>query len=146
MRASDFPTWDEIVPGARRETLSTVLTAEQIRRFARATGETDPVYFDEAYARGTRYGGIIAPPGIHAYLIFACTPETDWMRTPGTVNAGQAWTYHQPARAGDTIFLEARALDRFIRKQRLFVVHDNVFTNQRGEVVCAGRGWTIRPL
>ena len=30
----------------------------------------------------------------------------------------------------------ARALDRFIRKERLFVVHDNVFYNQAGEVIC----------
>jgi 3-hydroxybutyryl-CoA dehydratase len=25
------------------------------------------------------------------------------------------------------------------------VVHDNVFFNQHGEVICSGRGWTIRP-
>jgi hypothetical protein len=25
------------------------------------------------------------------------------------------------------------------------VVHDNVFFNQRGDVICSGRGWTIRP-
>jgi len=24
-------------------------------------------------------------------------------------------------------------------------VHDNVFFNQHGEVICSGRGWTIRP-
>jgi len=24
-------------------------------------------------------------------------------------------------------------------------VHDNVFFNQRDEVICSGRGWTIRP-
>jgi hypothetical protein len=26
------------------------------------------------------------------------------------------------------------------------VVHDNVFFNQKGEVICSGRGWTIRPI
>jgi len=26
------------------------------------------------------------------------------------------------------------------------VVHDIVFFNQRGEVICSGRGWTIRPM
>jgi len=35
--------------------------------------------------------------------------------------------------------------DKFIKRERLFVVHDNVFFNQRGEVICSGRGWTIRP-
>jgi hypothetical protein len=24
-------------------------------------------------------------------------------------------------------------------------VHDNVFFNQKSEVICSGRGWTIRP-
>ena len=41
--------------------------------------------------------------------------------------------------------LEARALDKFIRKDRLFVVHDNVFFNQHNQVICSGRGQTIRP-
>jgi 3-hydroxybutyryl-CoA dehydratase len=44
------------------------------------------------------------------------------------------------------IRLEARALDKFIKRKRLFVVHDNVFFNRRGEVICSGRGWTIRPM
>ena len=46
----------------------------------------------------------------------------------------------------DVITLQARALDKFIKRERLFVVHDNVFFNQRGEVICSGRGWTIRPV
>jgi len=144
--ATYFPHWDQIVPGSTRPTHPTTLTAAQIIAFARATGETDPIHLDPAYARSTPDGRLRAPPGIHAYLLYACTPQDDWMRTPGTVNAGQAWSYHLPAYEGDVITLSARALDRFIRKGRLFVVHDNVFTNQDRAVICAGRGWTIRPL
>lgn len=138
-------TWDEIVPGAPRETVPYTLTREIIATFAEAMGETNPLYFDEDYARTTPYGGIVAPPSIHILLMFACTGTDDWMRSPGTINAGQNWFYNVPARPGDTITMQGRALDRFIRKQRLFVVHDNVFFNQKGEVVCSGRGWTIRP-
>lgn len=108
-------------------------------------GETNPLYFDEEYARTTPYGGIIAPPSIHILLMFACTGTEDWMRSPGTINASQSWFYNVPARPGDTITMQGRALDRYMRKGRLFVIHDNVFTNQNGEVVCTGRGWTIRP-
>jgi acyl dehydratase len=108
-------------------------------------GEDNPLYFDEEYAKKTIWGGIIAPPSIHILLMFACTTTEDWMRSPGTINAGQSWFYNVPARPGDTIHMRGTALDRFIRKGRLFVIHDNVFTNQRGEVVCTGRGWTIRP-
>jgi hypothetical protein len=53
--------------------------------------------------------------------MFACTPADDWMRSPGTVNAGQSWSYNIPGAARRRDPLEARALDKFIRKDRLFV-------------------------
>ncbi len=137
--------WDDIVPGEPRRTIPYVLTLEAIHRYCRSVGDLHPLYFDEDYACKTRWGGIVAPPSIHILLMFACTPTDDWMRSPGTINAGQSWSYNEPARPGDTITLQARALDKFIRKDRLFVVHDNVFFNQRQQVICAGRGWTIRP-
>jgi 3-hydroxybutyryl-CoA dehydratase len=138
-------TWDEIVPGELRPTIPYVLTLEAIQKYCRSVGDLHPLYFDESYAKATRWGGIIAPPSIHILLMFACTPSDDWMRSPGTINAGQSWSYNVPARPGDRITLQARALDKFIRKERLFVIHDNVFFNGGGEVVCSGRGWTIRP-
>ena len=109
-------------------------------------GETNPLYLDEKAAKAGPHGGLVAPPSIHILLMFSCTPADDWMRSPGTINAGQSWSYNIHARPGDTIRLEARALDKFIKRQRLFVVHDNVFFNQHGQVICSGRGQTIRPL
>lgn len=138
--------WDDIVPGEPRKTIPYSLTLEAIHKYCRVVGDLHPMYFDDDYARKSPYKGLIAPPSIHILLMFACTPADDWMRSPGTVNAGQSWTYHIPARPGDVITLQARALDKFIKRDRLFAVHDNVFFNQRDEVICAGRGWTIRPM
>ncbi|HYW92219.1 MAG TPA: MaoC family dehydratase [Gammaproteobacteria bacterium] len=144
-QAKSRQTWDEIIPGEPRATRPLTLTKELIAKFARAMGEDNPLYFDEEYAKNTPFGGIVAPPSIHILLMFACTASDDWMRSPGTINAGQSWFYNVPARPGDTISMVGRALDRFVRKGRLFVIHDNVFYNQNNEVVCSGRGWTIRP-
>src|SRR5579863_3666878 len=138
-------SWDEIVPGEPRKTFPVTLTKEDIQRFARAIGDLNPLYFDEDYARRSPFRGLIAPPSIHILLMFACTPTDDWMRSPGSINAGQSWYYNLPIRPGDTIRMAARALDKFVKKDRLFAIHDNVFTNQKDEVVCTGRGWTIRP-
>ncbi|MFN4309591.1 MAG: MaoC family dehydratase [Ferrovibrio sp.] len=138
--------WDDIVPGEPRKTIPYVLTLEAIQKYCRSVGDMNPLYFDELYAKKSRFGGIVAPPAIHILLMFACTPNDDWMRSPGTVNAGQSWSYNIPARPDDTIHLQARALDKFIKRERLFVIHDNVFTNQNGEVICSGRGWTIRAM
>ncbi len=138
-------TWDQIIPGELRDTIPVTLTKEVIARFAKGVGDPNPLYHDEEYAAGTPFGGIIAPPSIHIMLMFACTRADDWMRSPGTINAGQSWFYNVPARPGDTITMVGKALDRFIKKDRLFVIHENVFYNQKNEVICSGRGWTIRP-
>ena len=90
--------WDDIVPGAPRKTIPYTLTREAIELYCKSVGEDHPIYFDEVFAKTTRYGGLIAPPSIHILLMFSCTPADDWMRSPGTVNAGQSWSYNIPAR------------------------------------------------
>jgi 3-hydroxybutyryl-CoA dehydratase len=111
--------WDDIVPGEPRRTIPYTLTRQAIELYCKSVGEDHPVYFDEDYAKTTAYRGLIAPPSIHILLMFACTPADDWMRSPGTVNAGQSWSYNIPARPGDVITLQARALDKFIKRERL---------------------------
>ena len=138
-------TWDEIQPGELRPTVPVTLTKEAIQSYATAIGDLNPLYFDEEYAKKSPFGGLISPPSIHSFLMFACTPIEDWMREPGTINAGQSWYFNLPARPGDTIRLVCKALDKYIKKDRLFIIHENVFYNQNDEVVCSGIGWTIRP-
>src|SRR2546423_425522 len=90
--------WDDIIPGEPRKTIPYTLTRDAIELYCASVGESHPIYFDEDYARTTVYGGLIAPPAIHILLMFACTPADDWMRSPGTVNAGPTWSYKIPAR------------------------------------------------
>ena len=137
--------WDDLEPGRTLTSRPVTITREMIQRFAKSIGDENPLYFDEEYAKKTRFGGLISPPSIHALLLFACTGHDHFMRTPGTVNMGQNWWIHRPVRPGDNISLECRCLDKVIRKGKTFAIHDNVFRNQHGEVVCSGRGWTMRP-
>jgi len=111
--------WDEIVPGEPRKTIPYVLTKEAIQLYCRSVGETNPLYFDEAYAKTTRHGGLIAPPSIHILLMFSCTPADDWMRSPGTVNAGQSWRYDHAAGPRARQVHQARAAVRGSRQRLL---------------------------
>jgi acyl dehydratase len=138
-------SWDEIEVGVERRTRPVELTLEIIQAYARAIGDLNPLYFDAKYAEQTVFGGLIAPPTIHVPLLFLATEVTDWMKTPDTINAGQNWYYRRPARPGDVLTLSARAIDKVYRRERLFVIHDNVFYDRDQNVVCAGRGWTVRP-
>ncbi len=73
-------TWDEIIPGEIRPTIPVVLTKEMIQKLAKAIGDLNPLYFDEEYAKKSSFGGLIAPPYIHVFLMFASTTHEDWMR------------------------------------------------------------------
>ena len=137
--------WDDLEPGRTLSSRPVTITKEMIQRYARAIGDDNPLYFDEEYAKRTRFKGLISPPSIHAIFLFACTGDDHFMRTPGTINMGQNWYLQKPVRPGDTVTLETRCLDKLIRKGKTFAIHDNVFRNQHGDVVCSGRGWTMRP-
>src|SRR5690242_14880048 len=62
------------VPGPRFEAPAP-LGADELRRFVQAVLEPDPVHWDEAAARASRYGAIVAPP---LYVIHAAR------RAPGS--------------------------------------------------------------
>src|ERR1700687_624105 len=40
----------------------TPLDRDALRRFVQAIMDRDPLYYDEAHAKGTKYGGLVAPP------------------------------------------------------------------------------------
>lgn len=53
------------------------LEADTLRRFVQAIMDADPLYFDEAEAAISKYGGLVAPPlyPVHAFRRPAGTPD-----------------------------------------------------------------------
>ena len=100
-----------------------VVDAEYMRRFTQALMDPDPRYWDDEFARSTRYGEIITPPIMVSYLAsrirpdqgdpitaaFEENPESDGIGSverPGRIAAGA----HQPG-AGP----QRRQRDRAVR-------------------------------
>src|SRR5256886_16817527 len=107
--------WDDIVPGQPRKTIPYTLTKEAIELYCKSVGETHPIYFDEAYAKTTRYGGLIAPPPLHILLMFSCTPAGDRMRSPRNVKSGEARGDNNPSRPHKLIRLAGPAPHQLIK-------------------------------
>jgi acyl dehydratase len=93
---------------------NSVASADAIWHFALGLGDDNPLWSDEAYARATRWGGIIAPP---TFLYSACAgprrpqdPPGAWSEDflPGVLamQAGDRWIWHRPVREGERIFVE----------------------------------------
>lgn len=68
------------------------ITAPAIRRFATASGETDPVYFDERVAAAAGHPALLAPPLMVSSVIeWESGPPLGALRTDGTGVARERW-------------------------------------------------------
>ncbi len=118
-----------------------------IIRFAQAIGDPNPLFTDEAAARKSRYGGLIAPPTFLRSVIAG--PPTVEFEQPysATLDGGSEWEYFEPVRPGDRITHTVRITDLFEREGRLgnmlFVISEGRFVNQFGALVALERNTGI---
>jgi acyl dehydratase len=137
-------------------------TRLDIRRFAVATDDLNPLYLDDDYAQKSPYGGLIAPP------LFYMAPLTNPVSLselrpdglpyegkfpipptplPRLMDGGTEIEFFAPIRAGDTLTGRCRILDIYQKDGRtgplIFVVRESTYTNQRGEVVLIEKGAAI---
>ncbi len=138
------------------------VTELDIRRFAIATDDLNPLYLDEAYAGQSRYGGIIAPPLFYMAPMTDPVPEEE-LRRDGLprkgrfpippvalerlVDGGTEVELFAPIRPGDTLTARTKIVDIYEKEGRsgplVFVVRETVYTNQRGEKVVVERATAI---
>ena len=121
-----------------------VLPIERTRLqfFAKAIGETDPIYTDAAAARDAGYPDLPAPPT----FLFAAELDSGAsnqlladLQIPlaKLLHGEQSFSYHQPACVGDTVTVRATISDIYDKKNGAleFVVKTSRATNQRDELV-----------
>ncbi len=127
------------------------VTKTNIKRFAQAIGEANPIHFDEDYAKSTKYGTIIAPPLFSQMFAFEDVPpdrlpndgsptEIDVpIPTQRTVGGASSYEIFQRVKAGDQITVKSTLRDVFTKEGKsgrlYFVVVETEFSNQRKEPV-----------
>uniref|UniRef100_UPI000D38D81D MaoC family dehydratase N-terminal domain-containing protein n=1 Tax=unclassified Variovorax TaxID=663243 RepID=UPI000D38D81D len=123
---------------------ASVLPIERTRLqfFAKAIGETDPVYTDIAAARDAGYPDLPAPPT----FLFAAELDSGAssrlladLQIPlaKLLHGEQSFSYHRPACVGDTVTVRSTVTDIYDKKNGAleFVVKTSRATNQRDELV-----------
>ena len=127
-----------------------VVEAGRLRFFAKATGQTDAVYTDEAAARAAGYPALPVP----LTFLFCLEMESpdpaairnllgmDYRRL---LHGEQGFTYHRMAYAGDVLRFEQRIADIYDKKGGAleFVERITRVSNQRGEPVADLRAVTV---
>src|SRR3989449_10955148 len=127
MTAQDFET---INTGQAMPTLTKHVTVEQIRQYAEASGDRNPIHLDETFARSAGLPGVIA----HGMLTMAFANQlvTDWL-------GDRSWLKRLQGRfagmvlPGDELTCSGSVASKQDESRR--VVINLVVTNQRGEKV-----------
>ena len=96
-------------PVGARATWTRTLSSEDVELYARITGDRNPLHFDEAFAAGTKAGGLIVHGGLTTGLFNALVAME--LPGPGSVFLHQEWDYPAPAHIGDTVTAEAEVIE-----------------------------------
>ena len=110
--------------------------------FAKAIGETNPIYTDETAAREAGYSSLPAPPTFPMALDMdgpEDMPVLDVLDIDISklLHGTQEFEYFAPICAGDSITITSRISDMFDKKGGAleFVVSENSYTNQNHQLV-----------
>lgn len=123
---------------------------DSIRNWAYGCGDDNPLFTDPAYARKTRWGGVIAP----GMMVGQINRTMKGDPTPDHVRAlkkslfkgihvfvsGSQYNFYRPVRPGDTIYSYGGDLTCEVKKsefagQSVIITSRRVKVNQRAEVV-----------
>ncbi len=134
------------------EVANSTLTIERgrLRFFAKAIGETDPVYSDEDAARAAGYADLPAPPT----FIFAAELDSgamfallDLLDVPlaKVLHGEEGFEYLAPVVAGDVITVSSKVKDIYDKRGGAleFLELESIATNQHGATVAKIRNVTV---
>ncbi len=126
----------EIVQTAHYER---VASEQNIKLFAAASGDVNPVHLDAEYAATTRFGERIAHGMFTAGLISAALAMQ--LPGPGVIYLGQNLKFERPVKLGDTVTVELEVLKK--RDDKRILVLQTTGRNQHGKTVVSGTATVI---
>ena len=112
--------------------------AHDIRLFTEISGDRNPLHYDEAAAKASRFGEIVVQGGVTSAILNAVVAED--LPGPGTVFLHVDWSFKAPVRPGDTItgaveVVEVRA-DKPITKLKTSVRRQDGVVVLEGTALC----------
>ena len=123
-----------------------VVGREKVREYARAVGETDPLYLDAEAAWAAGHADVVAPPMFAVVYTSAAIGAAFFDPAVGMdfarmVHGAQEFAWGPLVVAGDEISTEIELADVSERGGMGFYVFESRSDNERGERVCTGT-WT----
>ncbi len=130
--------------GKPTEPVAFEIERNQIRRFARAIGETGSIYFDEKVAQSAGYPTLVAPPTFASALQdYETLLERLEINPNATMHAEEEYEYFKPIFAGDTVVVTHTVVDAYEkdapRGRLVFVVVETRGNDKRSKPLFKAR-------
>ena len=122
---------------------SRTVTEDDIKLFAKATGDLNPVHLDQAYAEKTFFKGRIAHGLLSLGYISTVLGMGNILPGHGTIYLSQEVKFLAPVRIGDTITARVEVMELNLVKNR--VKFKTICFNQDGKIVVDGAAWVMPP-
>ncbi len=117
------------------------VTEADIRAFAAASGDENPVHVDPAYAATSRFGRVIAHGMLSASIISAILGND--LPGPGSVYLSQTLSFKAPVYPGDTVTAQVECIK--YREDKRIATFRTTVTNQDGVLVLEGEAVILAP-
>ncbi len=117
------------------------ISDEDVRDFARVSGDNNPVHLDEDYAAGTRFGRRIAHGMLTASLISAVLGND--LPGHGAIYLSQQVSFKAPVFVGDTVMATVEVTA--YREDRRIATLRTTCVNADGTLVIEGEAVVIAP-
>ena len=123
----------------------------RVRFFAKAIGETNPIYSDEDAAKAAGFRSIVIPPTFISCLESERpTGGPNLLQEMGIhisriLHGEQHFTYHAPVCVGDCITFQGKVTDIYEKKGGTlgFIVRETTATNQDGVLAATIKSITV---
>lgn len=138
--------------GEIREERLGVVGATDIRRYARAVGDENPLYHDADYARSRGFADIVAPPNmVPSIMEWGGGEPEESLRPDGfppgefprmprglrVMGGGEKMVFHKSVVAGTEICMTSELVEAYEKEGRsggiVFLVYENRYTDAGGE-------------
>jgi 3-hydroxybutyryl-CoA dehydratase len=119
--------------------LTKLVNDDDIKAFARISGDDNPVHMNDEYARGTMFGGRIAHGMLVAGLISAVLGTM--LPGPGAIYLSQQLRFLAPVMPGDEVTARARVTGWNPEKGRVTLFTE--VTNKKGTSVITGEAQLV---
>ena len=116
------------------------VTDQRLKFFAKATGQTDPIYFDHDIAVSQGHKGIVCSPtflivvGMEQKSPFQFLEDLN-IKIERMLHAGQEFIYEEIVYEGDKLRMDTKIIDMYDKKEGLlqFCNLESKFTNQNSK-------------